>query len=116
MDCYFASSSPLASSSVKTATAHSQIVTTTPGAPTVVLASAWQHSADPSQSVECEFEGIYSDIAAKLTCLLSLQKSVEDTSDAHDDAREYLKMLHLVVTGAWAKETLPVIHPKTSYP
>ena len=66
----------------------------------------------PASSLKSEtgfyqLDGIYSDIAIKLHLLLETPVSVPDTNEVHDDAREYLKMLHLVVTGAWAKETLP---------
>ena len=56
---------------------------------------------------DTELDGIYVDIASKLQALVDVNESVSELNELHDDAREYLKMLHLVVTGAWAKETLP---------
>ena len=56
-----------------------------------------------------ELDGIYADIASTLSALVVVDESISELNELHDDAREYLKMLHLVVTGAWAKETLPEV-------
>jgi hypothetical protein len=76
-------------------------------APSLVSAVAQTRRLSTSGKTAPAFDGIYADIAAKLHTLLEIPHTVEDSCEAHDDAREYLKMLHLVVTGAWAKETLP---------
>jgi hypothetical protein len=63
----------------------------------------------PSTSIktaEEELEGIYSDIALKIDRLIEFEENDNDNDNKyiHDEAKDYIKILHSILIGEWSTE------------
>eukprot|EP01041_Mallomonas_annulata_P000127 gene127-202_t len=56
---------------------------------------------------EHHMEGMYIDVIQKIDVLLLHKDVVREDSPIQEDAKDYLKMLHSIVTGEWSAEVLP---------
>jgi hypothetical protein len=60
-----------------------------------------------SASAAAELEGIYQEVQQKVDALLQTPHAVADSSAVQQEARDYLKVLHSIVSGEWSAEQLP---------
>lgn len=60
--------------------------------------------AEEAKKSEYLLEGLYLDVVHKIDALLSCREAVPEESQMQEDAKDYLKMLHSIVTGEWTAE------------